>query len=225
VVRFEINTLARELSLIRQMASEFLDAEGAQALYTAEWALRGLPRNDPTASWVIETPVTTRRSCGEYAQDGQGEFTVIAKVTSVWEVTRLDQHALVVRDNVSTCVSIETTERELARWTMDMAAISGAPGCGLHAQVKHHPNWYPEGFDVPRVPVFIPTVGAVLEFVLGELFQREWAQNVSAHKLGASWRELQQRMWGRWLSWQHDIVRASAVSPWLDIKAAGCAGL
>jgi len=225
VVTFEIEALRRELSLIRSIAGDFLSAEGSRSLEQAAWALHVLPHGDPSASWVIDTPIATRRSCGEYAQDGQGEFTVVGKVTSLWEVTRLDQRKLVVRDNVSTIVSIETTDGEIARWTMDMAVVTAAPGCGLHTQVQHHPEWFPEGFDVPRIPMFVPTVGAVLEFLLGELFQREWTERVAGHKLTASWRQLQQGMWRRWLEWQTEIVRTTSISPWLDIKSAGCIGL
>ncbi|MDQ3673987.1 MAG: hypothetical protein M3365_06405, partial [Gemmatimonadota bacterium] len=120
---------------------------------------------------------------------------------------------------------ITTEDEEIARWTMDIAAVGSAPGCGLHAQVQEHPTWFPAGFDVPRLPLFIPTLGAVLEFVLGELFQHQWTRHVSGHASAKNWRELQRRAWERWLGWQQETVAASTVSPWLDVKARGCGGL
>lgn len=225
MVRFDLDTLTRELSLIHDLANGFLEPESSHRLEAARWRLKGLPRDSPTTRWEIDTPLRTCRSLGEYAQDQQGEFTVQANITTIWEVTRHGARELVVRDNVSTKIAITNNDGEIARWTMDMAAVQGAPGCGLHAQIKDHPEWFPKGFDVPRIPVFIPTLGAVLEYVLGELFQRTWTEHVAGHKLANSWRELQRRSWQRWLAWQHTIVHASAVSPWLDVKAIGCAGL
>jgi hypothetical protein len=217
--------LTQELSLIHDLANPFLEPESSYRLEAARWRLKMLPRDSQTTRWEIDTPLRTRRSTGEYAQDQQGEYTVQANITTVWDVTRLGATELLVRDNVSTAIGITNNDGEIARWTMDMAAVAGAPGCGLHAQVKDHPEWFPKGFDVPRLPVFIPTLGAVLEYVLGELFQRTWAEHVAGHKLASSWRELQRRVWERWLAWQQAIVHASAVSPWLDIKAIGCASL
>lgn len=225
MLRFNLDTLTQELSLIHDLAKPFLEPESSHRLKRAQWALKTLPRDSQRTSWKIDAPLMTRPSTGDYAQDQQGEYTVQANITTVWDVTRVGASELVVRDNVSTAIAITNNDGEIARWTMDMAAVPGAPGCGLHAQVKDHPEWFPKGLDVPRVPVFIPTLGAVLEYVLGELFQREWAERVAGHKLANSWRELQRRAWQRWLAWQQGIVHASTISPWLDVKAMGCAGL
>jgi hypothetical protein len=134
-----------------------------------------------------------------------------------------------VWDNVSTAVSFRTgrgaNERERARFTMDIAAAATAPGCGLHMQIKNHPEWFPQDLDVPRFPMYVPTFGSVLEFVLGELFQDEWMKRVAGHKFNHGWRELQQQLWVNWLEWQRAVVMRSTVSPWLDIKAARCAEL
>ncbi|MEX2193916.1 MAG: hypothetical protein WD844_01400 [Thermoleophilaceae bacterium] len=209
------------------MAEPFLEPQSFWELERARARLRAVPIGE-ASSWAIDTPLRTVPSFGAYAQDGLGEYTVRASIRTLWEITRTDRRYVSVRDNVSTSISISTEqtssqdECEIARWTMDIAAVDSAPGCGLHAQVKESPDWFPTGLDVPRLPLFIPTLGAVLEFVLGELFQTEWTRRVSAHTAAHGWRAIQRLAWDRWLNWQTEIVRTSAVSPWLDIKARRC---
>jgi hypothetical protein len=229
-VQFELEALVTELELIGRLAEPFLESESFWELHRARSRLRGLPIGDPRSSWSVEAPLRTIPSRGAYAQDGRGQYTVRANVRTLWEVSRPNRRIVTVRDNVSTSVSItteggEADPREIARWTMDIAAVDAAPGCGLHAQVKESEKWFPSGFDVPRLPVFIPTVGAVLEFVLGELFQVAWTKRVSSHAAARSWRALQREAWERWLNWQQEIIRTGTVSPWLDIKARRCAEL
>lgn len=228
-LKFELDKLVRELAVIGDLAKPFLTASGARELDQSMWRLRALPRDDPAANWEVSVPVETRPSCGDFAADGKGELTVTAHLTTTWDLLRSDQKTVEIRDNVSTVVSFragsDENECEIARFTMDIAAVKTAPGCGLHMQVKNHPEWFPADLDVPRFPMFVPTFGSVLEFVLGELFQHEWTKHVAGHKSNNGWRELQQELWLNWLSWQQAVVRQSAVSPWLDIKAARCAAL
>lgn len=230
-MHFEHEALVTELQLIRALAEPFLEPESFWDLQQAISRLRGLPVGDTSASWSIDEPIFTIPSRGEYARGGRGELVVRANVSTLWEITRIDRKTVAVRDNVSTSVLITTEDEEtdvsteIARWTMDIAAVESAPGCGLHAQVKESEAWFPKALDVPRLPVFIPTLGAVLEFVLGELFQDTWPKHVSGHTSAHSWRALQTRSWNRWLSWQQQIVGAGSVSPWLDLKAHRCAKL
>lgn len=226
-MRFELDALVEELVLIRAMAEPFLEAGSFWELNQARARLQAVPVGGPR-TWSIDTPLRTIPSLGKYSQHDLGQYTVRAGIRTLWEITRTDNTYVHVRDNVSTSVAISTErttadpEREIARWTMDIAAVDSAPGCGLHAQVKESPHWFPSGLDVPRLPLFIPTLGAVLEYVLGELFQAEWPQRVSTHTSGQSWRALQRAAWERWLNWQKNIVGGSVISPWLDIKARRC---
>ncbi|MGN6373001.1 MAG: hypothetical protein ACTHM1_08405 [Solirubrobacteraceae bacterium] len=208
-----------------RLAEPFLERESVRELVQARWRLHSLPYPSVGRSWSIEGPLRTIRSPGEYATDGRGEHTVRANIRTLWEIDRPDSTTVSVRDNVSTSVSITTEHSEIARFTMDIAAIGSAPGCGLHAQIKHSTDWFPPGLDVPRLPVFIPTLGAVLEFVLGELFQRRWSSHVAGHVASHNWRALQLQAWRRWLEWQREIIEGASVSPWLDIKARLCAAL
>jgi hypothetical protein len=221
-MQFELEALTRELGLIHELAEAFLEPESARALEEARWRLHSLPHEQPKSSWEISTPLRTTLSPGEYRPSGMGEHTVRAEITTLWEITRTNQQTVTVRDNVSTSISIATVDEVIGRWTMDIAAVSSAPGCGLHAQIKESESWFPKDLDVPRLPVFIPTLGSVLEFVLGELFQQKWTAHVSAHRNAASWRALQARLWTRWLDWQLETVRRATVSPWLDVKARLC---
>jgi hypothetical protein len=230
-MQFELDALVTELELIRTLAEPFIEPDSFWELARAGSRLRALPVGNPKSSWSIEEPLRTIPSPGAYKQGGAGELTIRANVRTLWEITRADRNIVTVRDNVSTSVSI-TTEPcmpegpcEIAGWTMDIAAVESAPGCGLHAQVKESEAWFPKGLDVPRLPMFIPTLGAVLEFVLGELFQSDWTKRVGSHAKASSWRALQCVAWERWLNWQRRIVSTGSVSPWLDIKARRCAEL
>jgi hypothetical protein len=224
-MRFALDALTHELDLIEQLCLPFLERESAHELTQARWRLHGLEYPSTGRSWSIDKPLRTIRSPGAYATDGQGEHTIRANVTTLWEIDRPDRNMVTVRDNVSTSIAITTEAGEIARWTMDIAAVESAPGCGLHAQVKHGSAWFPDGLDVPRIPVFIPTLGAVLEYVLGELFQQEWTSHVAGHPSASSWRGLQLATWRRWLDWQRKIIDNATVSPWLDVKANRCSAL
>jgi hypothetical protein len=220
-----MQSLTSELELIAALAEPFLERESTYRLQQARWSLSGMPYPSYGRTWQIDTPLRTIRSGGEYATDAQGEHTVRADLRTIWDLDRPNRDTVVVRDNVSTSVAITTEQREIARFTMDIAAVDSAPGCGLHAQIKHSADWFPEGLDVPRLPMFIPTFGAVLEYVLGELFQQRWSSHVAGHVSAASWRGLQREAWTRWLDWQRAIVDGATVSPWLDVKARRCAAL
>jgi hypothetical protein len=224
-LRFELEALTNELDLIGRLANDFLEPASARGLQEARWRLHNFPYNDPSACWEIETPLQTIQSDGGYRVSGRGSHTVRAEITTLWEITRDERYTVCIRDNVSTSVAFTTGDGEIARFTMDIAAIPSAPGCGLHAQVKESPHWFPSDLDVPRLPVFIPTLGSVLEFVLGELFQQQWTEHVSGHLNSNSWRELQARLWKAWLDWQQQTVREATVSPWLDLKARRCQAL
>jgi hypothetical protein len=224
-MRFALDALTRELDLIGDLCQPFLERESAHELRQARWRLQGLEFPSTGRSWSIDTPLRTIRSTGDYATDGLGEHTVRANIRTLWEIDRPDRHTVTIRDNVSTSIAITTEAGEIARWTMDLAVVDSAPGCGLHAQVKHSAGWFPHGLDVPRIPVFIPTLGAVLEYVLGELFQQKWTSHVAGHASASSWRGLQLEAWRQWLDWQRKIVDNATVSPWLDVKASRCAAL
>ena len=221
---FELEKLEKELDLLHQIAAPLLTPAGYRSLVAARWQLRGLARDNPRAVWRISEPVSTVFSSGEYMSDGRGEHTLRGHLTTTWDLTRHGR-MVEVRDNVSTVVAWESDGRTVASYRMDISAVPGAPGCGLHTQIHNHPEWFPADLDVPRFPTFIPTVGGVLEFVLSELFQTRWTRLLAGHRLANSWRDLQQELWLNYLDWQRQIVGRSAVSPWTDLKANLCRDL
>jgi hypothetical protein len=222
---FDATTLVDELGLIREIAKAFLEPESLRILHNAQASLRGLSRSKTGSRWAIDDPIRTRVSHGSYATDGRGQHAVSAEIRTVWHLQRSGRGRVSVSDNVSSTISILADGNRIAEWHMDIAAMSSDPGCGLHAQVHEHDTWFPSGLDIPRIPTFIPTVGAVVEFVLGELFQKDWSQHVAGHRSNSNWRSVQLQHWTALLDWQRSVLGAGRVSPWLDLKSARCDGL
>ena len=99
---------------------------------------------------------------------------------------------------------------------------AASPGCHFHVQIagdKEDPP-FPKALDVPRLPGFFVTPATVVEYVLGELFQREWLEHLATRGADLNrWWPIQQRRLCAVLQWQLDVVRdASGSSPWATLK-------
>ena len=105
-------------------------------------------------------------------------------------------------------------------WRMEIGD-SGSPGCHFHVQILGQTQEipFPKSLSVPRIPSLIMTPAAVLEFVLAELFQDEWARQVGRNGADLKrWAAIQKKRWQNLLNWKLEVVSTSA-SPWTTMKS------
>jgi hypothetical protein len=100
---------------------------------------------------------------------------------------------------------------------------STSPGCYFHVQVLGDREVcpFPKAVSVPRFPSVFVTPMAVVEYVLGELFQDRWAQAVAEENGNVLyWRRLQKDRFIRLFNWQKSSLEGAISTPWMTLKAA-----
>lgn len=235
---FSVQELQQEIQAFGTLADRFLAPGSAQVLATANSELIGLSRSASGGRWQIreDNPLLTLPSDGEFMPDDQGGLTVFAEITFVWHLepvrTRGDTRAAqAMRLSQIASTQIRILEgspyelhnaHEIAMWKMEIADRQ-SPGTFFHVQVfgREADLVFPHDLDVPRLPGVLNSPFACAEFVLGELFQRRWAQTAMKDTGGAhQWHGIQRRRHTRHLEWVIKELRDSSGSPWAVWKAA-----
>lgn len=116
----------------------------------------------------------------------------------------------------------DSGDRELAMWRVELGG-DHAPGCYFHIQVLGEDGRidppFPHSLSVPRLPALIFTPMAALEFVIAELFQDEWKQQVARETPAIQmWRSIQQKRLRNLFAWKYELASTSSGSPWAAIK-------
>jgi hypothetical protein len=239
---FQFDDMRREIDDFFKLAKDFLDPSAEACLKVLYDQLDVIRHKSPLAnnppnvvnkrySWVISdhNPLLTRCSQGYEKGSKKGGPSICARITSKWEITPEPRRSNLERSkkfyltgNASVRVEWRDTKanQSLGSWRMEIAD-EAAPGCCFHAQIlgEEADPPFPHAVAIPRLPCIASTPMAVLEFVLGELFQDKWedhSKNPSVHM--ESWRATQRHRLLSVLNWQADLVRDSAVPPWTSLK-------
>ena len=78
---------------------------------------------------------------------------------------------------------------------------------------------FPKSLPIPRLPSIFVTPMSAVEFVLGELYQDEWAKASAQNIHDAQfWRTLQKRRLRSLFSWCQGVLKHSTSSPWVALK-------
>ncbi len=225
-LRFRYAEVQRELKETEKLARHFLDRRAVGLLSQAADHLAYRRRQGGSGEWGLSqgAPLITRPSRGYEVGGRRGSHELQASIDSTWGITAEDPHTFRVTGNVSTRVRLLDGDggRELGRWRIEFGA-AGAPGCFFHTQIRAQaedqvPPW-PHSVPVPRLPSPFVSIPAVVTFVLGELFQTQWAQHVDsprADRLAAD----QRRHWENRLQWELELVRRQRTLPWSAVKRA-----
>jgi hypothetical protein len=113
-------------------------------------------------------------------------------------------------------------DQEIARWSFEVAADS-SPGCHFHTQVKgdFSDRLFPPTLSIPRLPGILVTPIDALDFLLGEVFQDSWAENVARDSADLrTWAAIQRHRLANVLEWQRQQVINARGAVWLAIKRA-----
>ncbi|MEQ8457643.1 MAG: hypothetical protein RLO52_08785 [Sandaracinaceae bacterium] len=232
---FRPDELLSEIEALRQLCAGFLAPDSFQ-LQELAGDIRGLKEQKSgrlTLEIPEDRPLMTKPSEGQFERAPRSSGrSVVAKVTGKWDVkivktkvpdqSRPNKKArelllLDFVDRASTVIHVvdEGGTDPIACWKMELG-ISSSPGCFFHTFASGDAN-----FPVPRHPNLFPTPMSAIGFVLGELFQDEWEQEVS--KAGFDppqrWRSIQSRRLLALFAWQMELAKAATASPWYAIKA------
>lgn len=231
---FSYATIEMEIESFVEIAHSFLRPETTWALENMRHQLTGVRTNTAgTSRWgiALETPLVTKPCAGQYQLGGHGHHDVSASISSIWEIRPVAAdpgHQFEIVGNASCLVVLldvgGAEPIELGRFHIDIGG-QGGPGSLFHLQIPEQPNAevFPGTLDVPRFPMPPFTPIAVVEFVLGELFQDEWRREMSKgrtpHHL---WRGIQRNRLTNFLDWQLQIICGrkgdGTASPLLDLK-------
>lgn len=245
VLEFEFSELVREVRDFKEVAKGFLDPSASDALDQLRSSLENIQAAAPVANspaartdypWEIPSylPVLTRTSRGYERGEREGGPEVYARVTSIWQIVpapkpKKASPPKTFRVVGKASVRVEWWEagdegRSLGMWRMEMAD-GVSPGCFFHTQIMGEDGWtdppFPHAVPVPRLPCIAFTPMAVLEFVLGELFQDEWERHTEVLTPNVeSWRSIQKRRLANLYAWHQEVVSGSDAPPWTSLKKA-----
>lgn len=244
-LEFEFAELVREIRDFKEIAKRFLDPSASDSLDLLRSALENIqaaapleysPSARPDYPWEIPhySPVVTKPSRAYERGERASGPEVYARLTSIWQVIPMPKlkkgtPPKTFRVVGKASVRVEwreagDTDRSLGVWRMEMADGS-SPGCYFHAQIMGEDGWdsppFPHAVCVPRLPCIAFTPMAVLEFVLGELFQDEWENHTRILTPNVeNWRAIQRRRLGNLYAWQQEVVGSSDAPPWTLLKRA-----
>jgi len=246
---FKFDEMLEEIRYFRQSAcKDFLAGDADGILAQLDKNLQSIRDSQMTQPqpWQIarERPVKTRLSKGEYEPEGKcGGHHLYAEFSSIWSILPEPRSKKVpsprtftvtglcsMRTEFFEAEDVYTSERRsLGSWRMEIGLPDNPtekhPGCFFHAQIlgddgRTDPP-FPHSLSVPRLPSIAITPTAVMEFVLGELFQKEWG-NPALHARPElrSWGGIQKRRLKTLLNWQLEETQKASGSPWVSLKAA-----
>jgi len=223
-LRFRVADLQRELNALNAIAQSYMARNSKEALGELADQLVRIHKGGLPGSWEIpdDQPLETIVSEGAY-QKGGGVHHLWARISMIWDLRPVDDYLIEVVDRATTHVVLVSNEF-LGAVHMDIGDPN-APGCFFHAQVHNHGQGgptapFPRSLDVPRFPTLLATPASVVEFILSELFQKDWRDHVARHAQRGLWLGTQKKWWERHLDWQQRAIADAGFSPWLELKEA-----
>lgn len=232
-LQFVFGELVAETAILRRMARNFFAAEGPGVLTAFERQLEriregGTDRTEELTLGSLRTGLTRDYEAGTRS----GRQAIYALIRGKWELRPIGQRgpkrkvafvgkaSAVIELWPADCVWVERSKQSerLAMWRIELGAMD-APGCYFHTQVLGDCDEppFPKSVPIPRLPSPFVTPMAVVEFVLGELFQDRWQEEARRTRDNQRrWRSIQERRWSNLLEWQKDLITRRESSPWFD---------
>ena len=236
-LRFTFKEFEEEIIAIEALVASYTARESVGVLQRLKIALNNVraQRSEAVARWEVPQaePFRTIVSRGAYEPDEGGQDNISAEISSVWEIAPFGNRERGGYSRYFRIAGIASTRVRLIRHTPDITEEVGmwrmeigdddAPGCRFHVQVlgERMEVPFPHSISIPRLPSIMISPMAVIEFVVGELFQDQWPQDAARMSAQMNrWRSIQKERFSRLLTWQRDAVESSTGSPWLSLKKA-----
>lgn len=237
-LQFQFRELVDEIVALREMAGDFLAADGVQVLAALEGELDRI--GEMPGGRVLELqlqPLRTRPTDSYEVGSRSGGEEIYARVMGIWDLRPVGQRGRPKRKvefmgKASAKVELwhkdclwredHSPANRLAMWRIELGA-NDSPGCYFHIQIlgdRDDPP-FPKCIPIPRFPSPFVTPMAAVEFVLGELFQDKWSREAGqARHHQRRWQSIQQKRLSCLLKWQMAAMEYGQSSPWMNLKDA-----
>ena len=228
---FKIAELERETKALKIIGNRFLDSQSLWTLeqFSSELQSIGGTRGESARNIKLQGLHTMPSNQYEIGSRRGGQ-KIHAVISGTWGLRPLGNRPAPGRKvefcgNASTKIELyasDDSETRLAMWRMELGA-DDSPGCYVHAQILGDSDDppFPKSVPIPRLPSIFVTPMSAVEFVLGELFQDEWAKATAGNSSEMLfWRALQQKRLQSLFSWYQSELKNSVSSPWMTLKAA-----
>jgi hypothetical protein len=236
-LHFNIAEFQREAENFAIISRKFLEAESREKLKNwRQWLVTFRDsRTSDNKRWEIPEadPIRTLPT-HEYEPKGKtGGFPVYGEISSVWEIgliggagKKTKSQFMCLNGIASTKVKIlcrdaDQTTRQVAQWQFEVGD-DNSPGCHFHIGIGGSGNASPEPakhFPVPRLPSLLVTPIDALDFLLGEIFQMTWRQEVGQDSSAIQlWSAPQRDRLSRLLKWKQEEIDRSTGSAWNFLK-------
>jgi hypothetical protein len=235
IIALRFYDILEELRSFRLLVAEKLAPQSDRVLAQLEDSLLHISASDtrkktwctPPSREIVTLTNNGRHQRGRlgHGRSLRGEVSFIWEVEPLGTVTKKTQTTryFALHNSSVTTKLIDECAGEVARWNFDVGTHD-SPGCHFHYRSSETDASRRElicDVDVPRVPslIFMPT--DAFEFILGELWQIEWAQTAasSTNEMNA-WRHFSRNRWLNVLRWYLRIVENGVGSPLADLKSA-----
>ncbi len=227
--RFRFSELELETKTLEAVAGGFLEQSTLWVLKRFLGDLRSIANTTGENAQTLELQSLNTIPSRDYeAGDRKGGQYIYAVISGIWNLRPLGPIPTPGRETefcgiASTRIELYGGNNvRLGMWRMELGT-EDSPGCYVHAQIlgdsKKPP--FPKILPIPRLPSVFVTPMSAIEFVLGELFQDEWAKKISSNNTNAShWRALQKKRIQSLLQWFQRSIDETSLSPWIALKQA-----
>lgn len=237
-IQFSFSSVESEIQTLEQIISDYIDKDSTFVLRRLREDLKNL-RGAPEGRvrrWEVpaNSPLKTAESGGLYEVGGGGSHHIWAEIDFAWDIEALGpnninslRHRKFAIDGIaSTRIRLKEYDsngcpRELAMWRMEIGDLA-APGCYIHIQVlgQEQAPPFPKSLPIPRLPAYWASPCAVIEFVIGELFQDDWNKEAARTSPNMdAWRAIQAKRLSKVFGWQQSVVgKTKKGSPWMALK-------
>ena len=221
--RFKIAELEREILAMEALGKGFFDSETSWVLEHLRKDLQSIATAPEQKTYILELQCLRTMPSDQY--DRRVGKDIHAVITGIWQLRRSGTREIEFCGKASTRIELygsNDSETRLAMWRFELGA-EDSPGCYIHAQIlgdcsnPPFPKWLP----IPRLPSIFITPMSTVEFVLGELFQKDWAQVVASNNEHVNhWRGIQSDRLQKLFTWYKDQIENAESSPWMALKKA-----
>ena len=227
--RFLFAELLKETVALKTMAKSFLDPSTMWVLerFLSDLRTIGGSRGENVKNLQFQC-LNTIPSDQYEGGNRRGGKKVYAVISGTWALKPLGNRPSAKREIelcgiASTRIELyasDDAQDRLAMWRLELGA-EDSPGCYVHSQILGDSNEppFPKCLPIPRLPSLFITPMSAVEFVLGELFQDNWAKMTASDSGDAqTWRTLQSRWFNALFSWYLDCIENAGSSSWMTIK-------
>ena len=223
-VKFSVAELRNELKYCDTIANKYLEPQSQGRLTRAADQLGYISTKLPKTNynWQIEKAdsLQTKPSLRSMVTSGCGH-SLQGRLCFKWKLRSVDRRTVELVGIASTAISIHEVVNSIVcdepvfEWHTDVVTVESAPGPAFHSQVYNDVK-----LDVPRLPSILFSPADCLDFLLGELYQKEWECHQSSHENIQRFAKIQKTRFRHLLDKQSSMLSKDfgLQSAWIALK-------